>query len=191
MACAKDGIWSWICASSLYALLGRGLSLLHECQNELCGPIDLEASPPQGHTSTRRNKSRTFGLPTCWYWLHKRHLNVLPLLWFSRIISKWGISRDWMTNSRAKRLLRSRLFNCSETTKVDSVVGRMEGSLKSQSFKIVKVEQFQPVQILIEFLDFPRSALPLTYLLCSRLSLVGLQMLDEDPFSGWRALRRL
>ena len=96
-----------------------------------------------------------------------------------------------MANSRAERLLRSRLFNCSETTKVDSVVGRMEGSLKSQSFKIVKVEQFQPVQILIEFLDFPRSALPLTYLLCSRLSLVGLQMLDEDPFSGWRALRRL
>lgn len=56
----------------------------------------------------------------------------------------------------------------------------MEGSLNRKALKIVKAEQFQPEQILIEFLDFPRSTLPLTYLLCSRLSLVGLQM-DEGP----------
>jgi hypothetical protein len=67
----------------------------HYCTNVRMNSVARSIWRSHRHKVTRllvETSLAFFGLPTYWYWLHKRYLNVLPLLWFSRIISKWGIS---------------------------------------------------------------------------------------------------
>lgn len=83
----------------------------HYCTNVRMNSVARSIWRSHRHKVTRllvETSLEFFGLPTYWYWLHKRYLNVLPLLWFSRIISKWGISSPTTFTVPS--------FSCSVTT---------------------------------------------------------------------------